>query len=903
MAAHTVLETTRDALFLASLPPERLPWVYLAIAVLAGAATLHQAGREKSQGLALWMVSAAGGTLGFWLLDSAAAWMLYALYIWTGVIATVVLMRFWLLLSRKFTVTQAKRIYGLIGAGSVTGAIFGSSLAILLTELVQPRHLLAAAAALLALSALGPPVLDRAVPDTNSKEPRGREPQERDPLARESRTREPIARNLRRTRVKASPVWRSQYARRVGGLTLLATVTLTLVDYVFKHTVAQSVSAPELAEFFARAYFGLNMLSLVVQVAFVQRLVRALSVNGALAILPLCLLSGAIGLAVGGGLFAALLLKAADGSLKHSLHRTATELLFVPMAERLRVSAKVLIELVGHRGGQAVAAVCILIALSFGLGGRVWGVVLCVLSVGWVTAAFALRRSYLSLFRETLQASARAPQLEFPELDLASLESLIAALNSTNDDEVKAALDLLAEENRTHLIPALILYHPSADVVVHALGLLARSPRDDYLPICKRLLESGKPEVKTAILRTLAAVKPDESLLRRFTQDACREVRITALASLVAAGWARASDTEILDGIVERGTEEQRLALVQAIHHHPKRVFEDWLVRLAQDENSPELQRAALSAMSAAPSARYLEVLIAMLEKRKLRSEARATLITLGDTALSFLSNALSDENHRVALRSHFPNTIARFEPKLAAKILSARLPKETNGAVRFKILRALDRLHAHNEGLKIDQTVVTLMLRRTLTHAFELLESRLILARGPAELPARATRVHELLIELLKDKERHAIERVFLLLGLRFESEEVAAILRGLRGPSPTIRAGSRELLEHMLRDAERSAILALVDDVPDEDRLSAAGAFYRPSQRSYEEHLRQLLDSSSEAVRTLTIYHIGELKLLDLRGKLEQLRASSNSSLSLILRHTLSVLAAADSRLTYGR
>ena len=32
VAAHTLLETARDALFLARLPPSQLPWAYLAIA-------------------------------------------------------------------------------------------------------------------------------------------------------------------------------------------------------------------------------------------------------------------------------------------------------------------------------------------------------------------------------------------------------------------------------------------------------------------------------------------------------------------------------------------------------------------------------------------------------------------------------------------------------------------------------------------------------------------------------------------------------------------------------------------------------------------------------------------------------------------------------------------------------
>ena len=35
MTSHALLETARDALFLASIPSSRLPWVYLAIAAIA----------------------------------------------------------------------------------------------------------------------------------------------------------------------------------------------------------------------------------------------------------------------------------------------------------------------------------------------------------------------------------------------------------------------------------------------------------------------------------------------------------------------------------------------------------------------------------------------------------------------------------------------------------------------------------------------------------------------------------------------------------------------------------------------------------------------------------------------------------------------------------------------------
>jgi hypothetical protein len=45
LAAHTMLETARDALFLTRLPASQLPWMYLALAALALLFTRSRAGR------------------------------------------------------------------------------------------------------------------------------------------------------------------------------------------------------------------------------------------------------------------------------------------------------------------------------------------------------------------------------------------------------------------------------------------------------------------------------------------------------------------------------------------------------------------------------------------------------------------------------------------------------------------------------------------------------------------------------------------------------------------------------------------------------------------------------------------------------------------------------------------
>src|SRR5690606_15051014 len=101
-------------------------------------------------------------------------------------------------------------------------------------------------------------------------------------------------------------------------------------DYVFKSAAADAVPAEELGAFFAGIYLVLNVLSLGMQVLLVRPLIRTMGVQGALAVLPLILVGAGGFLALGGGLLAALVIKGADGSLRHSLHRTSSELLYLP---------------------------------------------------------------------------------------------------------------------------------------------------------------------------------------------------------------------------------------------------------------------------------------------------------------------------------------------------------------------------------------------------------------------------------------------------------------------------------------------------------------------------------------------------------------------------------------------
>ncbi len=135
MTAHSVMETARDTLFLTSLPATHLPRAYLAIALLAILELrIHERVlrhvRDRRKLLSASLVFGSFITLSFWaFLEEMGAWAPFGFYVWTGLLITVVLIEFWLLLDDAVTVTQAKRIFPAIAAGGVTGAMLGSLLA------------------------------------------------------------------------------------------------------------------------------------------------------------------------------------------------------------------------------------------------------------------------------------------------------------------------------------------------------------------------------------------------------------------------------------------------------------------------------------------------------------------------------------------------------------------------------------------------------------------------------------------------------------------------------------------------------------------------------------------------------------------------------------------------------
>lgn len=853
MAGHTVLETARDSLFLQHLPISQLPFTYLAIAVVAlFAADIN--GRLRKQldsrrALALTLMVAAAGSFGFSRLFKMRMEIApHALYVWVAVGATLITGLFWLMLSELFTVADAKRHYATISAGGVLGAMVGGAVARFSAVAWGDSSLLYVGGGLLMFAAAM--TMSACVPLESQSAP---EPIAA-PMSKE--VRGPALRDLRSER----------YLRRLMWLTLASTVVATLVDYNFKSEVARKLDPNSLGRFFGTFNAVLNALALVAQFAIAPQLLTKLGVGRSLLVLPgLLALASATGLFMP-GLASAITVRGTDGSLRYSLQRTAAEVLYLPLPAQARARWKMIVDALGQRGGQALASVLILISMAIALPGWAMALSVCVLSIGWLLLAATMERQYLALFRAKIKAGAVETRADVPELDLHALESLVAALGSTSDDEVLASIDLLAEYNKARVIPSLLLYHPSRAVVLRALEVLTASDRRDFAGPARRLLERDDDEIRAAAMLALAHQLPKDALKRELTQPLPIAARAAVLVAIVEQDLDDdgSCTREIEQGCAPESPLETRLAFARAFRIRRYAHAVPQLVLLAQDA-PPDLAQETACAMQQSPHPSYIPSLLAMLAVGRARNSARTALVAIGPEALEALRTASADLTLSRRVRAHFPRSISRFDSPAATELLLERLDYEADGWVRFKIIRGLGQLRRQIQARAHSRRLFE-HARTTLRRAVHFMAFRVATERDQAHADWAKTKGAELLVAALHDKEEHAIDRAVRLVGLLHKADVIHNIRQALAGTSHRLRAESLELLVNRVPSDIAQALLSLLDDTQDEGHKLARAADalnYPVPNARYEERLALLLEDDSEAVRSVAAYHIGELRL----------------------------------------
>ncbi|NUP09842.1 MAG: MFS transporter [Polyangiaceae bacterium] len=829
--AHTILETARDTLFLSKLPPSRLAWVYVLLAVLSLFAGALSSAMSKRFGRRAGFVATLGicayAVVLLYLREPTPP-TVFVLYVATGVIGTILTLQFWLFAGQLFTVAQGKRLFGPMAAGGVAGATLGATTAALLLRSITPTSLLLASAGMFLVAG----VVVTAIPAAEGIDAEDRSPTR----AFSGLTDIELLRSDR-------------YVALVGGLVAIATATVLLADYLFKSSAARMLGPDKLGMFLGVFYAVQNAVALVVQVFIAGPLVRRLGVTTTLLVFPVLLLTGGVGVVITGAFAMTLALKGTDGSLRHSLHRVTTELLLLPLPVETRDRAKRLIETLIGRGAQAVAAASIVALSMFGLGdAQTLGIIIAGLSLAWVGTAIAIRSPYLDVFRRAL-ARGELPDGTH-ELDLSSVETIMESLASTDEAQVIAAIDLLATTKRRRLLPALILYHESPIVLERALDVFANEPRRDFQPLAERLLGHPEAGVRAEAVRALAAAGRREAA-EMALDDSDPKVRAYAAFFLAVEAPDPHTDARIVAMIGDTTSEGSQLrrALLDVIGEHGDDRWSDVVVDVVHREPGRRpLGPSAASAIQRTRTTSLASYVVEHLAIREGRSQYRTALVSLGTAGFDALRDAFADPSVPERLQRQLPRAVAAFGTQEAVDLLSERLDAETSDSLRYRILRALGRLSTDARNgvvgrLKFDRKRFERHAELQLTEYLRLFELTLAIERkvppspvaDSAPRPASPERassypraegdspVADVLVGLLRDRIATELEISFRFLQLAHRNEDIESVHYAVVRGDKRARATALEFLDLLTIDEAlvRSLLRVVVDELDPQERV----------------------------------------------------------------------------------
>jgi ATP/ADP translocase len=534
----------RDALYLSTYDVETLPYIIVTVSVLSipivglFARLLSQHSPRKVL-MALMAVLAAGLAL-LWPFvgrSELTGWEIVAFYLWTALGTLLLTSGFWVVTSEYFAVRGAKRLFGLIGAGGTAGAMVAGNSLLWLSRFGLPRLvlvLIGIIAVFFVIQSLLPPL--RALD--------GQEAGERTKTS----MRESFALTLK-----------TPHLRTIAGIVFAVAVATTLLDYQFKDFAQSNFESGEgLASFFGAFYGWTGGISLGIQLLLVSRFLALAGVAWALAVLPMVLMLGSLGMLVVPSLYLITGLRGADASLRKSVYRSALEVIYVPVPPLVRRKTKTFIDSVVDSIGEGLgAAIIFLLVTLSGMQSRFLSIFIIALSAALIYLNRRMGKQYFDTVRDQLQASgeraaAQAATVRLESRDLLSgtftrldLRSLIEEDLTPDDTDGKPDAKVTDEPvSDADAIRATLI---SQDLKAVARVLEQNLEwQDDHIPSLARLL-ARDPLVDRVIVALLTAgdvaVPHLASQLRSESADFVIRRRIPRI--LARMGGAEADDALI----------------------------------------------------------------------------------------------------------------------------------------------------------------------------------------------------------------------------------------------------------------------------------------------------------------------------------------------------------------------
>jgi AAA family ATP:ADP antiporter len=328
-------------------------------------------------------------------------------YVWYSVFNLFATMVFWALMADRFTLEQSKRLFGVIAVGGTLGAILGPYLASQLARPLGAPALLVVCAGILCLAVVAALLVAKLQPENHP---------DRQGAASQGTLDHAVIGGSAWQGIRG--VLQSRYLSGISLYVLLLTVFATFIYFTRLQMVAALGEDTDMrATVLAQIDLITQVATLLVQLVITGHLMKRFGVAVALALLPVVVSLGFIGLAMAGSFAVLVVFDACFRAIQRGITRPARETLFTVVSREDKYKSKAVTDTFVYRGGDLLGAWTegALGGLGLGLVGLVAAAV--PLAAVWAGLGMWLGRSQeamLSSHPAVERAEAPAPTLASP---------------------------------------------------------------------------------------------------------------------------------------------------------------------------------------------------------------------------------------------------------------------------------------------------------------------------------------------------------------------------------------------------------------------------------------------------------------------------------------------------------
>jgi AAA family ATP:ADP antiporter len=798
MSSYMITKAVRDGLFLYKFSAYSLPYVYLGIAAIIGfvvwvyvqfSARVGQAAVISGS-----LVFLVGNLLlQWWVVRMQWAPATWIFYVWTSIFGIIIVTQVWTVANHVLDLRQAKRLFPLISSGGILGSALGGGIAARLAKLpsVGTDNLILVVIPLLALAGVFAQVLLTRYSHLGTKR-----------RASEKRIS---------FRTAFKTIAKSPYLKLIVALLALSNIVTLVVGIQFGAVVQHAFPGKnQIAAFMGSVSACFSLFAFLLQVLAGSRLVEKFGVRIMLLVLPMALTGGTLVLlAYPLVLWAGVVLKGSDYTLRYSVDRATTELLYLPLPQSTKSEVKAVIDMVMQRLADGVGALLVLFVTLALKGGQVSLCILDLLLLAiWVRTALLARHEYVATVRKMIEREDLSEKIIDELIGKHSIGTVVSMLHSKDPEIILVGMRAAVNMRCPELIPRELLSHSSPKVRDRAIEILSLTENE----LRAQVQTEGDPSTgASAIIRLATVSNPGHQMttLSQYLEHPELKVRLSAVVGLgrlqaasgAEKGTVKRALEEITAGLEPDSKQWKDMAEALGDISHPEAV--DLHLRLLRHPD-PAVKKQAILSAGRAGHRELVQFLVPLLVDSQWAPDTRVALREYGPRILLTLADTFKDPLEDLEVRRSIPLVLAYIPQQASADILLDGL-FDVDGLLRYRTIRALGKLRLLDPNLKFDQAKVGLRIR-------EDCQTILWFQQAMAKLYPKDGS-NDLLLQLFKDKISRGKDRVFRLLALRLPPAAAIGSLLALAQGDRVTKAAVAEYLDNVLPGKVKGVVLAVIE------------------------------------------------------------------------------------------